>query len=261
MEKGYQVKRKEKVNLSNYGKRCLFFWYRHIKSCGSCLVLMVILVFSCKDNMRVKAETCLNIGDFKRAARYYRELIDRNPDSFKYRYGLGRALLQRCSDLVINGNVRSTDWQEAARQIDYALKIKDDSTAAHDIAYAWYKAAKSACTEGDSAAAQEYASRSTLYAPEDSDYLNFQGILLSKRGFADSALQVFSSAIEADSTDPTAWFNTGMIHWNDDKPFTAHRWWLQALKRAPTNDIIIYWFAKADNVINTKKKNHESIEK
>ena len=218
------------------------------------VILILLTQFSCTVNDISKGETCLKIGDYEGAEKFFTRSIEDNPGNLNGRLGLAKAYLQKAYSLKKQGIDNPDNWHKAVRQFEFASRIKDTSIIIEDYSQALYLLAKSLTNNGDTLPAIDYLKDALLIAPSNSTILNFAGILNFKKGMDENAIDLFLQASVVDTVDASALFNIGIIHWYRNETIQAHHYLLQALKRKPDDESIIKWFAKADNALRSKKK-------
>jgi Flp pilus assembly protein TadD len=192
-----------------------------------------------------KGEECLRIGDYRNAIMFFERAVERNPGSARARAGLAKAWVQRCGAPGA-AEAGLEQWQRAVDLLSYAAALDQESAPTALRALAQYQLAKAHIAREDSASARTAANQATRLAPAESRYLNFAAILNFRAGQTDQARDQLIQASVVDTADVTSFFNLGMLAWRDGKPLEAHRWWTAALKRAPRDPNVQYWFAQAE---------------
>lgn len=211
------------------------------------IVAAVGAVVSCGPSVEQRGEQCLAVGDYSRALRLFDKAIMRDPDSFAARRGYARAKLQEL--VASTAAPRPSQWHEAASSFDHAANLELDSELNRDRAHCYYRLSKALDADQDSVAALQAALKAARYAPANTAYLNFAGIMAYRCGRNARAIELFEQAAEVDTADPTGLYNLGIMAWESRRTAEAYRWWARALQRQPRDESIQYWFARAEKAV------------
>lgn len=189
---------------------------------------------------------CVKIGDYAMAIRFYREALEQRPGDYEARFGLGKALLQK----AVHAGGDTVGWRQALIQLEAARNIHPTREVNKVLSGAWSYYGRTrmnwAQDYRDSIAALRHLSRAIDYDGDNVEAVNLAGIAYYHLGDTEKAAKLFQKAIEIDSTLPAGYFNAGMLYWQRDEVAQAHRYWLYALKHAPDDRDILYWFARAE---------------
>ncbi len=217
-------------------------------------LLPFITIVSCGKNHLEKGEICLNLGDYDNAICFFNKALKKNPDSFRIRRNLAMAWLQKSSTLEMEHISKLNDWQQTVHCFEHALKLEETDELKSRLAYSCYRFAKALDRAKDSTGALRAAMKSVRLQPINTQMLNYAAILNYRNGKTKTAYDLFLQTSVVDSTDATAFFNLGMLHWYSDELLEAYRWWLKALAVDPDDETIQYWFARADLKMREKVK-------
>jgi len=189
-----------------------------------------------------KGETSIRLGDYERAMVFFSRELDRRPDCGPARAGLGRALLQKAVDKPLVAGL----WEEALRNLESAHLLDPSQETAALLCEAWTEKARLCLKTADTVEALSALSRALEHNPRKTEAMNLAGIIYFRLGETAKSEMLFLKAIAIDSSDASARFNLGMVHWNAGAVDKAHRQWLAALSLAPDDEDILYWFAVAE---------------
>lgn len=210
-------------------------------------ILLFTVIAGCgKTNVR-KGEICLHIGDYKNAIIFYKKALEQDPGSFRVRRGLAAAWLQRSSAMEMENCITVKDWRTTAKCFEYTIELKRSREIEKQLAYVYYRLAKSLDKSRDTTGALRSAMKAVRLEPQNTQMLNYAAILNYRTGKTKTAYNLLLQSSVVDSTDATALFNLGMLHWYSHELLQAHQWWLKALAVDPKNETIQYWFARADS--------------
>lgn len=207
-------------------------------------ILLVTLISGCYHSTVEKGNICLKLGDYSTAIDLFSVQVKKHPERYEARLGLGKALLQRSTDLS-----DSNDWKKGLLQLEAAASLNPDAPIRPILSDAWLQRGRFLLAKKDSTACLDAIARSLEYNPLSIDPLNLAGILYFNQGDASKAEALFSKAVSIDSLNSASRFNLGMIYWYDNDPKKAHSNWLAALKQSPDDPDILYWFSRAEKKI------------
>jgi len=209
------------------------------------LILLFLILISCKNSEVERGKACLNLGDYLMAEMFFEKALIDNPLNFDARLGYGKALLQH----VIDNPADSSLWRKSLMNLEAALDIKPSADLGSLISDAWYERAMMLLAHQDTLGAFTALSRSIDINTKNSISVNTIGILYFKQGDSDKAEVLFKRAVSIDSTHSQAFFNLGMVYWSRNDYEQARNSWLSASKLSPDDNDMIYWLAMAEKTL------------
>jgi tetratricopeptide (TPR) repeat protein len=212
--------------------------------------VLITLTVSCSNetsSLIEKGEANLLLGDYVRAERFFSAAVDKYPQSYRARIGLGKALLQRYAVQSGTTGGNASLITECLTQLEAARSIKPDTAIEKLLAIVWFNRANDLLKSCDTFAALAALSRSTSLDKTSSRPLNLAGILYFQRRDTDKALNLFRMVIDIDTVSATGYFNTGMVYWADSNYTQAYEFLFKAAQRAPEDRDILAWTARAKN--------------
>ena len=204
-----------------------------------------VFIAGCMHGNIEKGDTSLRLGDYPAAMAFFSAELQRHPDSYKARLGLGKAMLQKSADAGGDTAV----WRKGLMHIEAARTLsppEDAAEIAELLSDAWVHNARALLSRGDTLGSLAALSRAIEYDPEGVEPLNLAGIIYFRLGDSRKAIALFSKAIQIDSLHPSAHFNLGMVYWQNNDIAKAHARWLKALKLSPKDEDVLYWFALSE---------------
>ena len=206
------------------------------------LVVCIILQQSCTRSDMERGALCLELGDYERAYRCFEHVLDRNPAHPVARLGMGKALLQRSVDMQWD----TLSWRRALMHFEVARSLGASRETDGLLSEAWTERTQGLLRRSDTLGALEALTRAIEYTPHNAELLNLAGILYFRMGKVEQSKAIFTRAIHLDTLNPSSLFNLGMIDWSTGQFESAHQRWLAALRRAPHDEELLYWFARAE---------------
>jgi tetratricopeptide (TPR) repeat protein len=205
--------------------------------------IITILLLSCSDHIIKQGNRNLELGDYQRAIHLFNTAVDRNPDSFDARLGLGKALLQQLSA----GQQNDELWNGCIINLEAARTLNSSADVEKLLSIAWNQHAAFQLDIKDTSGAVHSLLRSIEYHKNNIKSLNLAGILYFRRNEIKKAFSMFSLVTHFDSTSPTGFFNTGMIYWASGDCTNARSAWKRALGRASSPNDLSAWIALTDS--------------
>jgi tetratricopeptide (TPR) repeat protein len=202
----------------------------------------ILLLAACTRIDIDKAETCLKLGDYPMAVRIFGEVLERDPQSYGARLGMGKALLQQAIDRAGD----TVSWREACMHLEAARTLRPSAGLNGLLSQVWSQRAHILLAGADTIAALEALTRSIEYDPRRAEPLNAAGIIYFRLGEPEKARALFTQAAAADSLNPAVLFNLGMVAWHSGDIEKAHSCWLSGLTLSPEDQTMLYWFARAE---------------
>jgi tetratricopeptide (TPR) repeat protein len=211
----------------------------------SFFVIVSLLQFSCvSDNRTIeKGEASLRLGDYAMAVHFFEEVLTRDPECLKARIGMGKALIQQATSLK---NSDSALWVKALTHLEAARTINPESDIGPLLCEAWMVHARRLLNNTDTISALNALSRAIDLNPRGFEALNLAGIIYFRMGEPDKSQVLFDRALAADTLQPCTYFNIGMVKWAVHDVSGAHQAWFRALKLAPQDKDIVFWYSAAE---------------
>ncbi|MDB5102491.1 MAG: Tetratricopeptide 2 repeat protein [Fibrobacteres bacterium] len=200
-----------------------------------------ILLAACERTPVEKGRISLSLGDYPMAVRFFQSAVEKNPQLYDARLGLGQALLQKAY-----AEDDSASFQYALVQLEACRSLAPSQDLSELLTDAYYERARKQLKTGDTVAALASLSKSIDHGPKNPRPLNLVGIVYGKLGEAEKAGVLFQKALRMDSTDASSHFNLGMLSWQAGDVRSAHGHWFKALKTLPEDEDVLYWFALSE---------------
>ena len=204
--------------------------------------LYPVLFCFCTDSSLKKGNLNLNLGDYKRAIYFFSTIVDKNPQSFGARLGLGKALLQQ----LASDNQSNEVWNACLTNLEAARTLNCNASVENILSVAWHQRAVFHLARHDTTSAMQSLLKSIEYDKSNSKPINLAGILYFNRGDYQKAFNFFTLVMNLDTLSATGYFNAGMVSWSKGDCFTARRLWNNALGKFPEDSELLYWTAMAE---------------
>jgi tetratricopeptide (TPR) repeat protein len=192
-----------------------------------------------------KGEASLRLGDYTMAIHFFDDVLNRDPENFSARIGMGKALIQQASAK----NNDSSTWNRALTHLEAARSLRPQCNVEPLLSDAWIVHARMLLDKKDTISALNSLARAIDLAPSAVEALNLAGIIYFRIGEPDKALTLFSRALAADTSKSFTYFNIGMVKWFQCDYEGARRLWFRAVKLAPQDKDIVYWYSVADKKV------------
>ncbi|MBN1601323.1 MAG: tetratricopeptide repeat protein [Chitinispirillaceae bacterium] len=210
--------------------------------------IIIFLSVSCFwDSQRSieKGESSLRLGDYSMAITFFREVLIADPENYRARLGMGKALIQMSSahhsDTLL--------WYDAITHLEAARTIHPESEIEPLLSDAWTVQARIKLGKNDTIGALSALSRAIDYNPRSLESLNLAGIIYYRIGEPSKSRVLFERALMVDTLKAFTHFNMGMLYWAQNDIEGAHRSWLKAITLAPDDKDIVYWYSVAEQKI------------
>lgn len=214
------------------------------------ILLPLILFVNCTDQLIEKGNKNILLGDYQRAIILFSKAVDRDPESFDARLGLGKALLQQLS--VIE-NASDEQWSACLTNLEAARTLDPSLSVGKILSVAWNQRAVALLNNSDTTASLAALMKSIQYDKKNAKPLNLAGVLYFCKGEQDKAFSLFSLVMQIDSLSPSGAFNSGIVAWSKGDCSNARSIWRQALRRFPDDKELLYWTALAEKTCGAKK--------
>lgn len=207
-----------------------------------------LLIVHCTSDLD-RGATALQLGDYPLAIALYQKKINRNPECFQARLGMGKALIQK----MIDNPEDSSAWKSALINLEAAKILKSSDVINGLLSQVWMEHGRRALANADTLSGLESITKAITYDPENPELFNMAGIIYFRLGETAKARILFTKALTFDSTSVSVLFNLGMLCWNEGEITGAHENWYRALKSAPQDPDILYWFAQSEKQVRDQK--------
>lgn len=202
-----------------------------------------------------KGARALELGDYPLAIALFSRVLESDPANSEARLGIGKAYLQRAADNADD----TTAWKTALMHLDAARTLSGSSIVTQLVAEVWTERGAELLTRGDTLQALTALSRAIALDEKRPEPLNLAGIIYYRTGRTVNARRLFERALSVDSANLASLFNLGMLCWEEQEAERAHALWLQALKCAPDDEEILYWFAAAEKRLREQASPMDSV--
>ncbi len=203
---------------------------------------LLFFFLGCQGDLTQKGSLCLTLGDYPMAIDFFKRELSHDPGNYQARLGLGKGLLQKAVDK--KGDDAS--WDYALIQLEACRTLKPSGALERLLSDAYTERSRMLLRRQDTASALNHIMRAVELNVDDVDPVNLAGIIYFRRGEVHKASALFQRAIAIDSTHPSAWFNLGMISWQEGEIAKSRQNWYKALSLAPGDEDALYWFALAE---------------
>ncbi len=209
-------------------------------------ILTGMMTLSCGPSAVEKGNTCIRLGDYPMAMEFFGRALEQDPGSYEARLGMGKALLQKASA----EHEDEMAWKQALMNLEAAGALAPEKNQISKLlSNVWFVRGKNLVAQADTTGALEALSRSIEHGQNNPNPVNLAAIIYFRAGYATKAEALFRKSVEMDSTHPSSHFNLGMVLWSREEYAAARMHWLSALKSAPEDEDILYWFALAEKKI------------
>ncbi|MDB5048821.1 MAG: putative lipoprotein [Fibrobacteres bacterium] len=205
------------------------------------VAVLSLALGACDRNELERGRINLSLGDYPMAIRFFQASVEKNPQLYDGRLGLGQALLQKAF-----AENDSAAFGYALVQLEACRSLSPSQDLSEILTDAYYERARSQLKNQDTVAALSSLSKAIDRGPTNPKPFNLVGIVYGKLGESEKAEALFRKALLLDSMDASANFNLGMIDWQAGETRLAHGHWLKALTALPHDEDVLYWFALSE---------------
>jgi Flp pilus assembly protein TadD len=189
-----------------------------------------------------KGFVSLQLGDYTMAQTFFSAVLSHKPNHYEARLGMGKALLQQAA----TQHEDTLLWRQALIHLEAARTLRPQQEHIDGLlSEVWALHGRHLLDGGDTLASLSALSRAIELQPRSVEPLNLVGIIYFRMGDEAKAEVLFNKAATLDTLHPSAPFNLGMMRWSQGDVLGAREQWLRALKCAPRDEDILYWFALA----------------
>jgi tetratricopeptide (TPR) repeat protein len=209
------------------------------------MFLTAFCLTGCGKDRLTLAKELLEGGDFLSARKIYSRLVEKQPDSYAARYGLG---MSWCAEAIYKteiGIAEPKDWYPAIYQMTVAAHLDTGKEVSRTLAILHYNLGASFKKAG----VREEAVRSVRHAVScDSTLLkahNLLGALYQEQGDLDNADLSYRRALLLKPDYAPALFNRGALAWARGDYAAAEKCFQDAVTCEPQNASFSGWLEKA----------------
>ncbi|MFP4162764.1 MAG: tetratricopeptide repeat protein [Chitinispirillaceae bacterium] len=224
---------------------------RFTTTCAVIISTLVSFQVFCSSSSRdiEKGEASLRLGDFTMARHFFEDVLERDPENYRARLGVGKSLIQQASSR--GGD--SLIWSRALTHLEAARSLKPEAGVEPLLSDAWLVQARYILGRKDTLKALEALSRAIDLNPDAVEALNLAGIVYFRLGEPKKAQTLFDLSLATDSLNAFTHFNMGMVNWAAEQVQEAHKHWFKALSLEPDDEDILYWYAVAQSRLEDKE--------
>ena len=202
------------------------------------LFLAALLLAGCDGDLRM-AEECYRLGDYARSRRLFEAEIDRDPVSFRARYGYAVVLQELSLRKKGLGEDGAEDWMETVKAYEICSKLGEVGSFSKNYSLALFHLANKLYAREKHEAALEYLNRARKLEPKNKYVLNLAGVVEYSLGRYRDAQETFEYLLAVDPAFVSAYLNLGNVLWEAGQEDAALVTWKQALSLSPHNPAVV----------------------
>ncbi len=215
---------------------------------GSCLWVWFLLasgcLVSCQSNSDL-GESCLKIGDLQRAEHFFDAELDKNPGSFRARYGLALTLQEQARTKKNAEEDSIADWLRVIHAFEIARALGESVTLKENLATCHFHLADYYFQRDQLSESLEELDQAQELDPENKFVLNLLGIVQWKLGWVPEAKRSLEFLLSRDSSFVPGYLNLGNVLWDAGDQTKALDLWSKALELEPGNASLLRRINKA----------------
>ena len=211
-----------------------------------CLALLLLLCLGCREDIKTKAQQCLNIEDYDRAILFFNQYLDQSPMDKDARYGLALAHYSLANLEDIEKESTGTYWKNTIQAFHILNKMGMTQDMKEIYSNAYYKLARYYVFQNDLSETLDALENALQHHSQNYYALNLKGYIYSQNSSFDEAEMIFNRVIEEAPGFISPYINLGNQQWKQKKYEDAYVSWSMGLSIDSTNSYLKKWLTVAE---------------
>jgi len=203
------------------------------------------MFIGCTDTDMPRANGFLESGDYLRAREIYARILERTPNNYPARYGMGMTYSAEAIHKTELGMAKPLDWYPAVYHLNLAANLMENSDVHATLAVLHYNLATMYRKQGDTESAVERLEQAVTYDSTLLKAVNLLGTLYHQDGYMEDAARCYRQVVSISPEYAMAHFNLGAVDWALGDLESAYERFVTADSLSPGNEYFESWLQRA----------------
>ena len=210
-------------------------------------VLFATVLCACNGNDMNRGDEALRIGDYKRAAKNFSKVLDKDPANRDARYGLAIACYAIAEDKE-RLRVSTLALCERTFREFKILSVVDSSEKSKPMySTSLFYLARAMLADNAQAKVLPLLDQSIKLDPENYFSYNLKALILAGQGNTDEAKKIYAYIVTREPKFASAYVNLGNLYWNEHDYESAWDIWSMGHEALPQDAVLAKWTRIAED--------------
>ena len=222
--------------------------YRLLGKVGMFVAVLFATVFcACNGNDMNRGDEALRIGDYKRAAKNFSKVLDKDPANRDARYGLAIAYYAIAEDKERLRESTLAYWERTVREFKILSVVDTSEKSKPMYSTSLFYLARAMLAENAQAKVLPLLDQSIKLDPENYFSYNLKALILAGQGNTDEAKKIYAYIVTREPKFASAYVNLGNLYWNEHDYESAWDIWSMGHEALPQDAVLAKWTRIAED--------------
>ena len=223
----------------------------HYNMLGALELLFAILFATvrcaCNGNDMNRGDEALRIGDYKRAAKNFSRVLDKDPANRDARYGLAIAYYAIAEDKERLRVSTLAFWERTVREFKILSVVDTSEKSKPMYSTSLFYLARAMLAENAQAKVLPLLDQSIKLDPENYFSYNLKALILAGQGNTEEAKKIYAYIVTREPKFASAYVNLGNLYWNAHDYESAWDIWSMGHEALPQDAVLAKWTRVAED--------------
>jgi len=210
-------------------------------------VLFATVLCACNGNDMNRGDEALRIGDYKRAAKNFSKVLDKDPANRDARYGLAIACYAIAEDKERLRVSTLALWERTVREFKILSVVDSSEKSKPMYSTSLFYLARAMLAENAQAKVLPLLDQSIKLDPENYFSYNLKALILAGQGDTDEAKKIYAYIVTREPKFASAYVNLGNLYWNAHDYESAWDIWSMGHEALPQDAVLAKWTRIAED--------------
>ncbi|WP_290920800.1 tetratricopeptide repeat protein [Fibrobacter sp.] len=210
-------------------------------------VLFATVFCACNGNDMNRGDEALRIGDYKRAAKNFSKVLDKDPANRDARYGLAIAYYAIAEDKERLRVSTLAFWERTVREFKILSVVDTSEKSKPMYSTSLFYLARAMLAENAQAKVLPLLDQSIKLDPENYFSYNLKALILAGQGNTEEAKKIYAYIVTREPKFASAYVNLGNLYWNVHDYESAWDIWSMGHEALPQDAVLAKWTRVAED--------------
>ena len=210
-------------------------------------VLFATVLCACNGNDMNRGDEALRIGDYKRAAKNFSKVLDKDPANRDARYGLAIACYAIAEDKERLRVSTLALWERTVREFKILSVVDSSEKSKPMYSTSLFYLARAMLADNAQAKVLPLLDQSIKLDPENYFSYNLKALILAGQGNTDEAKKIYAYIVTREPKFASAYVNLGNLYWNEHDYESAWDIWSMGHEALPQDAVLAKWTRIAED--------------
>ena len=210
-------------------------------------ILFATVLCACNGNDMNRGDEALRIGDYKRAAKNFSRVLDKDPANRDARYGLAIAYYAIAEDKERLRVSTLAFWERTVREFKILSVVDTSEKSKPMYSTSLFYLARAMLAENAQAKVLPLLDQSIKLDPENYFSYNLKALILAGQGNTEEAKKIYAYIVTREPKFASAYVNLGNLYWNAHDYESAWDIWSMGHEALPQDAVLAKWTRVAED--------------